>query len=384
MAAQPSNGKQGQGKSVPLDWKNTATAALSGQPNNPYLQQMGQGITDQITQNTMQNVLPGINAGAMVAGGFGGSRQGVAQGVAISNMNRDISNALANQAGQIYESAQNRAGQAASLLQNNEMQDKQLANQKDWQFNQLSNALEIAKINDASRRIEMANQYDLGKGNLGLGQFGADTNRYVQLGQLGLQGQKQALDQMLGQQAARTNQYQAETGRMGTLGGLSNNQYQAETGRMGTLGNLALNYGQLDATRANNEMNFYTQQRGQDLQALGLGSQIFGQGYQGLLGSGQGMYNTGVQEFDSPWKAFNNYAAMIVPNAGLGATQVNTQPGGGSSPFAGIAGALGSRLGAGVGNWFGGSGGSNSNNGYSSMDNNYNYGGSGDFFSGYA
>lgn len=114
---------------------------------NPYLPQQSQAITNQVNQNLQQQQLPGINSGAIAAGGFGGSRQGIAQGLAIGQTNQALGNSLAN------------------LNFNAWNQDQQ---------NQLQ-----------SRQID--NSYNLGLGNLGLGQMQAQQGFYTQQRGLDLQ-----------------------------------------------------------------------------------------------------------------------------------------------------------------------------------------------------
>lgn len=104
---------------------------------NPYLPAASQSITHQVNQNLQQQQLPGINSGAIAAGGFGGSRQGIAQGLAIGQTNQALGNSLAN----LNFNAWNQGEQ-------NRMQQQGLDN-----------------------------SFTLGMGNLGLGQFNAQTQR---------------------------------------------------------------------------------------------------------------------------------------------------------------------------------------------------------------
>ncbi len=204
---------------------------------NPYLPQQAQAITSQVNNNLQRNILPGINSGAIAAGGFGGSRQGIAQGIAIGDTNQGLSNALAGLYGNAYESDQNRGLQR-----------------------------DIASMNDATQRFGLSNQYELGKGNLALGNKQADNSYNLGLGNLGL-GQMQA------------------------------------------------------------NQNFYTNQRGQDLQQLGLGSQLVNQGNLGLSNQGQQLYNVGQQQQQAPWQALQQYSQLLSPYTGYGQTQQQTTPG---------------------------------------------------------
>lgn len=69
---------------------------------NPYLRQMGDWLTQQMTNNFSRNVAPQISSGAMAAGGYGGSRQGVIEANANNNLQSQIGGALTNLYGQGY------------------------------------------------------------------------------------------------------------------------------------------------------------------------------------------------------------------------------------------------------------------------------------------
>ena len=99
-----------------LDPTKSLFKLLSGQPDNPYLDQQAGAITDQLTQNMMENIMPGIRSDAIVSGQYGGSRQGLAESKAISNLNRDIAPALTNLYSGAYENAQNRMTGTANAL----------------------------------------------------------------------------------------------------------------------------------------------------------------------------------------------------------------------------------------------------------------------------
>lgn len=74
--------------------QNAGAAGGSMYGNNPYLKQMGDNLTAQMTQNFQRKVLPGIGSQAMLAGGFGGSRQGVLEANAMNDLNANISSGL--------------------------------------------------------------------------------------------------------------------------------------------------------------------------------------------------------------------------------------------------------------------------------------------------
>jgi hypothetical protein len=72
---------------------------------NPYLQQMGDALVQQNTQNFNRNVMPRIASQAMAAGGYGGSRQGVVEANAMNDLNMGNANALASLYGNGYNTA---------------------------------------------------------------------------------------------------------------------------------------------------------------------------------------------------------------------------------------------------------------------------------------
>ena len=196
---------------------------------NPYLDQMGQQVLGQLNENLFRNVLPQINSQAIMAGGFGGSRQGVVQANALRDLNAQGANALTGMRFQDYN-------------------------------NQLARQMQLRGIDQ-----------------------GFTTN----------------------------------------------------------LGNLSLGF-------QNSGQNFYTQQRGQDLQQLGLGASLLGQGTQGLLGQGQGLYGVGQTTQQAPWQVVNNAAGATSPFTGFGNT---TTTGGGNNPWGGMLG--GALAGAQFGRLFG-------------------------------
>ncbi len=61
---------------------------------NPYLADMSKAITGDITSNLTRNIMPQIASGAQLVGGFGGSRQGVVEANALNDANKQAANAL--------------------------------------------------------------------------------------------------------------------------------------------------------------------------------------------------------------------------------------------------------------------------------------------------
>lgn len=141
------------------------SSATAGQ--NPYLQQMGDALVQQNTQNLQRNVLPRVGSAAMAAGGYGGSRQGVVESNAISDLNTANANGLASLYGGAY---------------NTNLQ---------YDLGRRSNDLGY---------FGAANSYNLGMGNLGLGYAGLDrqiANDNMSWGQQGYNNNMGLWGQML-------------------------------------------------------------------------------------------------------------------------------------------------------------------------------------------
>lgn len=119
---------------------------------NPYLQQMGDALVQQNTQNLQRNVLPRVSSAAMAAGGYGGSRQGVVESNAISDLNTANANGLASLYGGAY---------------NTNLQYDLGRRSQDQSY-------DLGRRNNDLGYFGAANSYNLGMGNLGLGYAGLD------------------------------------------------------------------------------------------------------------------------------------------------------------------------------------------------------------------
>jgi len=264
---------------------------------NPYLQDQQNAISNQVNTALLQQQMPSINRGAVLNGGYGGSRQGIAQGLAMNGANQAIANATAQMQGQAYDADQSRANQAS-----------------------------IAAMQDATNRFGMQNQYNLGLGNLGLGYTQANQNFALGQGNLGLGFQNSNNQYALGQQQ-NANQL------TGIQNQYSLGQQQNQTTR-------DLGFGQLGNTATANNQNFYTNQRGQDLQAQGQGFNQYLAALNAQMGIGQGIAGIGQQQFNAPGTVLGQYGNMVSPFTGLNQTNTNTQPQTGG----GLAGAAGGAL----------------------------------------
>ena len=188
----------------PSQAPNTLGNPFAYEQKNPYLDQMSESITSQVTDNLNRNIMPGIRSSAVSSGNFGGSRQGVVEANALKDANQGLSNALTG-----------------------------------MRFGDYNNTM--------GRQLQRYGQdqsYNLGLGNLALG-------------------------------------------------------------------------------NKNSDQGFYTQQRGQDLQQVGLGASLFGQGNQGMLNQGQGIYNLGLTGQQAPWQSMNNFGNVSQPYTGFGSSSQN-------------------------------------------------------------
>lgn len=123
----------------------------------------------------------------------------------------------------------------------------------------------------------------------------------------------------LANQRAIAEMQNATTHELG-LGNLALGNKQADNSYNLGLGNLGLG-----STQAN--QNFYTAQRGQDLQQMGLGAQIAGQGNLGLSNQGQQLYQNGQTQQQAPWQALGNLSQLFAPYTGLNSSSSQTTPG---------------------------------------------------------
>jgi hypothetical protein len=217
------------------DYSAAMQQILSGKVNNPYLDQMATGIKNTVNDNLTQNVLPGIGSDAMMAGGYGGSRQGIAQGLAIGQSNKYLGDSLAN----LYGGQQSQANQLQA---------------------QMTGQLSGQDATAANLATSLAAQKAMNDANLGLGYLNANQN-------------------------------------------------------------------------------FYTSNRGLDLQSLQTGANLFGAGANGSQGIGQNLTNIGNQQNQQPWNQLGNFSNNVNQYTGLGGStnQTNSQGGG-------LTGAIGGAL----------------------------------------
>lgn len=106
-----------------------------------------------------------------------------------------------------------------------------------------------------------------------------------------------------------------------------------------------LGLGNLGLQSQGQQNNFYTANRGQDLQQYQLGANMYGQGAQGNLGIGQGQYNLGNQAQQNQYNALNQYSGGLSPYTGLNSSTTQTGGNQSSNNVGNILGGLSTGLG---------------------------------------
>ena len=92
----------------------------------------------------------------------------------------------------------------------------------------------------------------------------------------------------------------------------------------------------LDQSQQQALQNFYSTNRGLDLQQGQLGLNALTAANTGFLNQGQGLYNVGTTYQQAPWTTINNAAGAYQPFTGLGASQTTSaSSGGGLNGFLG-------------------------------------------------
>lgn len=127
----------------------------------------------------------------------------------------------------------------------------------------------------------------------------------------------------------------ANQGLSNALAGAYSSDWNQQQGRnlsqYGMDQNYNLGMGNLGLNAQNSTNNFYTAQRGQDLQAAGLGASLAQMGNQGYMNQGSGLYDTGTQYQNAPWSTMGQFNNVTTPYTGFGATSTTSQ---GSNPWA--------------------------------------------------
>jgi hypothetical protein len=249
-----------------VDWKTAIQNTLKGEVNNPYLSEISGNIGRSASDNYLRNIAPQISGGAQLAGQFGGSRHGVVEANALRDLNRGVSDSVANLYGSAYENAQNAKNSSALALSGQE----------------------------SGERVSQA-----------------QLAQQAALAQAQIQAQQAMQQAQLDYQAQRDNQQGALS-----LGDL------AIRDKIGT-GNLNLNAGGLNLNADNQNFN-------QQLAGVGLlqqGSQQPITNAQGVLGIGalqqqnaQGQINADMDRWNFnqtlPWQNLQNYAGLVTGAGG--------------------------------------------------------------------
>lgn len=278
---------------------------------NPYLTDQIRSVGDQISRQFNEQILPGIRSSAITNNVFGSAKSQLAEGRAAGDASRAFNDASMQLLGQDY------GADAARNLQR-------------YQADQ---GYDLGRGNLSLGYVGENNRYALGREGLDVQRYGIDTGANTQryLGNLSADTQRYGIQsgaetqRYLGDQSAGTQRYLGDqnTGlgyyqagnqyRLGQ-GQLANQRYlgdqstglgyyqagnnyllgqgQLANQRYATDQSTGLGWGQIGNQRYGMDQNFYlgnqgqmqnfyTQQRGQDLESLRTGAALYGTGTQG-------------------------------------------------------------------------------------------------------
>ncbi len=246
-------------------------SSFTGLAENPYLAPYYNQAADQVTGQYQNAIAPGVLASGIASGTLGSTGNVFTDRYAQDTLGQS----LASLAAQIYEPA--------------------YAQERQLQFGAAQ-----AQNQDALQAQSLADQLQLGMGNLALGGRGQDISRELGLGQLSLGGRQLDLNRELGQG-------QLQLGGQSLADQLAIAQMGDATQRQGLANNLALGQGQL-ALGGQNAANNFALGQGQ----LALGGQTAANNF----ALGQGQLQLGGQ-------GQNISALSALANAVLGAGQLN-------------------------------------------------------------
>lgn len=317
---------------------------------NPYLDQMGDSITDQVNQNLSRNMLPQIGSQAVSSGNFGGSRQGVVEANAFRDANGQLANALTGMRFGDYNNTMQRQLQQYGMDQSYNLGQGNLAlgnKNSDNSFalgqgnlalgnRQADQSYALGQGNLALGNKTADNSFTLGQGNLQLGNKNSDQSYNLGLGNLQLGNKNSDQSFELGQGNLQLGNKTADNSFTLGQGNLQLGNKNSDQGFALGVGNLGLGFqnsdnafalgqGNLQLGNKQADQGFYTQQRGQDLQQVGLGASLFGQGNNGMLSQGQGAYNLGLTQQNAPGQAMQGFNGVAGPYTGFGSTTSSQQ-----------------------------------------------------------
>ncbi len=363
MQGQPGNGQPlgmgGTGQNLGMG------GAWNQYTPSPYLQQQLDGLQGQFNEN-LGNTLHGQNQQAVSTGNLGSSRSGLMAGQAIGDSQTGFANAATNMLGADYQA------QMARNLQNKGLdQSLYLGNQaNDTARFGITTGANTAKYSTDAQSATAAGQLGLGYANNALqgalGFAGLDQQKYntdaqtgIAQGQLGLGYLNANNNFTLGSQS-NANQATglANSYQLGTVANQNAANQNANAYQLGTVANqnaananannfnlgqnananqamqignnFALGQGQLGLGQNQQAINFFSDQRSQDRQDLGLGASLYQSGINGQ------------------WSPIQNYNGLLTPYTGTGTVNQTTggQPGNWQTVLAGLlaGGQFGSNL----------------------------------------
>lgn len=309
---------------------------------NPYLAQMGGVIAGQVNDNLMRNVMPQIRGGAIAAGGMGSARQGVLEANALKDANKELSNSLASMYYGDYNNAMNRNLQRYQTDVGYDLGAGQLALGNKTADNTYN--LGLGNLALGNRQADQS--YDLGRSQLANQATQNQNTLNLGMGQLALGNRQADNTYSLGQQqlsnAMSIAQLQDKLGRY-----QSDNSLEGQ--RVGAGATMSAANAAAGASAANSANNFQLGMRAADLAEQNFALNALLQMYNMGNNQGQSLYNVGNTQQNAPSNTMQQFNNTITPYSGLGQT---TTSGGGTTGLLGgaLAGAQLGRMAGGTGN----------------------------------
>jgi hypothetical protein len=220
-----------------------------GYTPSPYLSAQIGGLQGQFQQNLQRNTLPAIRSSAIMAGGYGGSKQGIAEGIAAGDAATGFQNAATGLLANDYEAQQGRdlskyTADQGFLLGNRSADLGVLNSDRSYDLGkgQLDQARYATDVGAATSRYGTDASRDVGMASNATQRYGIDTTAGTQ--------------RYLGDQSAGTQRYGIDTtaGTARYLGDQSNatSRYgidtSAGTARYGVDANTGVQNRNLDVT----------------------------------------------------------------------------------------------------------------------------------------
>ena len=204
------------------------------------------------------------------------------------------------------------------------MQNPYLQGQAQAITNQVNQNLQTQQLPGINTNAIAAGGFGGSRHGIAQGLAIGNTNQGLSNSLANLYGNAYAQDQQIAAQSSMQAAQIAAQERIAAM----NDKTQRDLG----FGGLDYNYwnagNQFGMQNKSLDQNFYTANRGQDLQQMSLGANLVNQGNLGLSTAGQGMYGLGQQQQQQSWLPYQQFGGLLGQFSGLGQQQSQTQPGG--------------------------------------------------------